>query len=205
MALNTVSELDATAADYLNRSDLTPIIPTFRALAEVRLNRELRTRFQETQVTLSTVAGTATVPLPDDYLEARGLVRLTASPADLSYRTPASLSTLYGANSGMPAAYTVIGSNIKFGPVPDAVYSVELTYLAKVPPLSDANPTNWVLTNSPDLYIYATLLESAPYLKEDARLTVWGQLYDAALGRVQQQDERARWPSSPLSIQVTKW
>lgn len=205
MALDTFDGLKATVADYLNRADLIAIIPTFVTLAEVRLNRDLRTRFQETQIALSTVAGTATVALPSDYLEARGMVRLTAPQANLTYRTPADLSALYGPNSGAPAAYTVIGSNFKFGPVPDAVYSVELTYLAKVPALSAAVPTNWVLTDGPDLYLYATLLESAPYLQEDARITVWGQLYDAALDRVQQQDERARWPSSPLSIQVTRW
>ena len=38
----TYSELKSNIADWLNRSDLTSVIPTFISLAENRLNRQLR-------------------------------------------------------------------------------------------------------------------------------------------------------------------
>ena len=44
MALSTYSELLSTVANYLNRDDLTTLIPTFITLTENRLNRELRVR-----------------------------------------------------------------------------------------------------------------------------------------------------------------
>ena len=43
MAITTYSELKTSIADYLNRSDLTSIIPTFISLAEAQINRDVRT------------------------------------------------------------------------------------------------------------------------------------------------------------------
>lgn len=39
---------------------------------------------------------------------------------------------------------------------------------------------NWLLTAEPDIYLYATLVESAPYLKDDERIAVWEQRYQDA-------------------------
>ena len=42
MALNTFTALKASIADYLNRDDLTAVIPDFITLAESQINREVR-------------------------------------------------------------------------------------------------------------------------------------------------------------------
>jgi len=42
----TFDELKTNIADWLNRTDLTSVIPTFITLAEARLNRQLRTTNQ---------------------------------------------------------------------------------------------------------------------------------------------------------------
>ena len=44
MALTTYEELKSSIADYLNRSDLTSVIPDFVTLCEADMNRTLRTR-----------------------------------------------------------------------------------------------------------------------------------------------------------------
>ena len=44
MALGTYSELKTSIANYLNRDDLTAVIPDFITLTENRLDRELRVR-----------------------------------------------------------------------------------------------------------------------------------------------------------------
>jgi len=68
--------------------------------------------------------------------------------------------------------------------------------------LSDAAPTNWLLTESPDIYLYATLVQSAPYLKEDERTGIWSSFYEKLVEDMRIADERARIGSSKLKPRV---
>lgn len=198
MTIAAYSDLVAAVARWLNREDMGDFIPDFVTLAETRIAKVLRTADAETQANLSTVAGAA-LDLPADYLEARGVT--LAGVGGLAYLTPAALADTYaGGSGGRPNHYTIIGRRLVFGPTPDAPYPVVLTYYAKAPALSAAAPTNWLLERHPDLLLYGALLESAPFLGEDQRLTVWGGLFDDALGRIQTADGRARWGGGPLTI-----
>ncbi len=75
----------------------------------------------------------------------------------------------------------MVGDEFQFIPIPDASYLVELTYWRRIPPLSDTNTTNWILSDHPDAYLYGALVQSAPYLMDDSRITTWGTLFTAAL------------------------
>ena len=44
MAITTYSELKSSVADWLNRDDLTSVIPDFIALSEAQYNRSIRHR-----------------------------------------------------------------------------------------------------------------------------------------------------------------
>ena len=44
MAITNYTELKSSLADWLNRSDLTTVIPDFITLAESQFNREIRNR-----------------------------------------------------------------------------------------------------------------------------------------------------------------
>ncbi|WP_367256515.1 hypothetical protein [Pseudomonas sp. stari2] len=182
MSITTYAELQASVASWLNRGDLTANIPDFITLAEAQMSTDLKTRSMENKTTLATVAGTKTVALPTDMLEMRRLQVVGTYNQPLSYRTPDELSIDYAANgSGQPVVFTVIGGNIELAPIPDAVYSLELTYQQRIPALSDSSPTNWLLTNWPNAYLYASLLAAMPFIMNDARLAVWGQLYAQAV------------------------
>lgn len=63
--INDYSTLKQGIADWLARADLTSQIPTFIALAESRINRELRTRQMQTTVTGSLSSNALT--LADDF------------------------------------------------------------------------------------------------------------------------------------------
>lgn len=49
-----------------------------------------------------------------------------------------------------------------------------------LPSLMTTDP-NWLLTAHPDIYLYGTLVESAPYLRDEERLPVWEQRYQDAV------------------------
>jgi hypothetical protein len=98
--------------------------------------------------------------------------------------------------------YTMVGQQFQVLPSPDGSYEGELLYYAKIPSLSDGAPTNWLLTEAPDVYLYATLVQSAPYLKEDERTGVWAGLYQTLVNDMKIADERARIGSSKLTPRI---
>lgn len=199
MALDTFAGLKTTIADYLNRDDLTSIIPSFISIAEAKFNRKLRVRQMikraEAQIETSFFA------YPADWLQAKEF-QLNVNPIiRLNFVTEAQGDELKASRYigiGQPLFYTITGSQLEFIPSPDTTYSAELTYYAKIPALSDSNTSNWLLAYAPDLYLYGALMEASPYLKDDERLAVWGQLYANSLGDIEVADQRASVSSTPL-------
>jgi hypothetical protein len=75
-------------------------------------------------------------------------------------------------------------------------------YYKALPALS-ANSTNWLLTAHPDVYLYGSLMQAAPYLKNDERLAVWGSLYTASIADLNQSSDRAEVSGGPLVMRAT--
>lgn len=192
--------LKSAVADYLNRQDLTSVIPTFIQLAEAEMSRTLRVR-QMLNRSQSTVSDQY-ISLPDGFLEMRNL-RIETSRGWKSLRamSPEQIdenrTDFNGGNTGEPMGYTLNPSDaIELTPAPDQSYTVEMTFYQKIEPLSDTNTTNWMLENNPDLYLFGALLQSAPYLKEDERLGTWSGLYRSLFTDIQAESDRARFAGS---------
>jgi hypothetical protein len=197
--METYAELKSTIADYLNRDDLTSVIPTFIKLAESKFNRKLRVR-QMVKRAQATIETTFFAP-PGDWLESKEFQLNTNPITKLEFITESYANSLragrYSA-AGKPQYYTVVGSQLEFIPTPDTEYEGELTYYAKIPALSDSNTSNWLLTYAPDLYLYGALIEAEPYLKNDERVGLWGELYLRVVADIEVADERASVASTPL-------
>lgn len=194
MALDTFSGLKTSIAAFLNRSDLTSVIPDFITLAEAQLMRRLAKRLSEEGKPLPRNAVTRnaafsisaeTVSAPSYFL---GPINFTidAEAVQLTYLSPTSFAAEKAgrgtsAATAVPRFYTVLGSSFQFCPVPDATYTGTLVYWTKLTPLSDIATYNWILTNHPDVYLYGALVQAAPYLMDDSRLSVWGQLFVTAV------------------------
>lgn len=202
MALASYSDLRNAVAGWLHRDDLSASIPDFIALAEARLNRDVRARQQLTSVTLATVATTQAVALPTDWLHFHR-VRLVAPDRPLTMLPGPDFAAMYRlSDTGAPRNYTIEGSSLLLGPVPDAVYSIEAVYYAAIPALSDTAPANWLLTDWPSLYLYAALAESAPFVVSDSRRAMWESMYAADLAAAMSADRRARASGSALRIRA---
>jgi hypothetical protein len=198
MAITTYSELKTAVGDWLNRSDLTSAIPNFIALAEAQMNRQIRHRKMVTRA--DATLDTSYFAVPADWQENIRFQLNTNPITPLVYVTPEQMtedSQVY-ITSGQPMFFTMVGQQFQVLPVPDGEYDAELLYYAKIPSLSDAAPTNWLLTEAPDIYLYAALVQSAPYLKEDERTGVWAGLYQTLVNDMKIADERARIGNSKL-------
>ena len=204
MAFTNYNDLKTTVANYLGRSDLTTAIPDFISLAELRLQRELRTRQMLKSATATMVSGDAKVALPTDFLEIRDLHVQGNPRMPVTYMSPSTFTRDARADeSGKPIYYTVLANEFQFAPIPDTAYVLEILYYAKPTVLSDSNTSNVFLANYPDALLYASLLEAEPYLINDARSQTWASLYDRAVKNILDADQNGEYSGVPLQMRVT--
>ena len=202
-AFTSYSNLQQNIADYLARQDLTDKIPMFISLAETRLNRDLRLR-QTLQQSSYTLDSGSIVPTPADFLELQD-IHLDGNPIiPLTFQTVSQFYKKQGTSSqGVPINYTLVADNFVLSPQPTNATTCNMTYYKIPQPMSDTNPTNEYLDVCPDLVLYASLAESAPFLMDDPRLVTWDNLYQTGLASITKSDESSTFPAQPLSIQLT--
>ena len=122
----------------------------------------------------------------------------------LNYVSPQLLTRLSaGSTSGLPEMYTMRAGYLLIGPVPSGVYTIEIDYYAKIAELSDAAPTNTMLTNNPDVYLYGSLLEAEPFLMNDARVPLWANAFRQAIQDLQLQDDKDTHSGNEMRVMNT--
>lgn len=193
MAIANYTDLQSAIADFLNRDDLTNVIPTFVEMAEAALNRDLRHWRNENRA-VAPVAARYNA-LPSDFVEPIRM-ELAGDKTKVSLISHYEMQMLREANrdaAGKPVNYNITQGEIELYPTPDGTYQLEMYYYGKIPSLaSAASGTNQILTNFPDAYLYGSLVHTAPYLGDDQRLQVWGAMYQNIIETINTQSERAK-------------
>ena len=192
MALSNYTELQAAIATLLNRDDLTDAIPDFITLFEADFDADPRTAHHRRRICRSTaVIENEYESLASNYLSIQSIGLETDPIRRLKYIDPDTLvgytedaawweslnTTDFSADPAPPRFYTIVGTEIRFFPAPEATYTCDLTVYERLDPLVTAD-TNWLLTYFPNLYLYGSAVHSAPYLGDDKRLETWGALYE---------------------------
>lgn len=201
MALSTYATLQTSIADWLNRADLTALIPDLIDLVEAELGRILKGRSLTTEVDVAyTTSGR--VNLPDDFVRPQSLTLETDlygwpiefKPYEYVIQKQAQLIV------GPPRYAATVGSQLVIAPTPDSdtEYVGKLIYDATVVPLSDSQTTNWVLTNHPDVYLFGSLYHAAPYLKDDERIPVWEGRYYKAVDQIRELAQASEYGNTPI-------
>ena len=204
MALSNYTGLKASIADFLNRDDLTSVIPDFVSLAEAQINRDIRHWKMEARSSGQQDPADEYMQIPADWVET---IRLHLTGTGTSVVNLVSRDAMADKRAaqenaaGTPRMYTHANGQFQLFPTPDATTNFELLYYQKIPSLI-TNTDNWLLLEAPDVYLYGALLHSAPYLAEDARVAVWAQMYSAAVQRLNQTSEDAMFSGSGLTLKV---
>jgi hypothetical protein len=203
VALTSYSELKSSIADWLNRGDLTAVIPDFISLAEAQMERKLPT--QKMVKRANATIDTPFSAIPADLLSVKSLVLTSTAPVQpLVFLTEDELDAkkyVYR-TTGKPLYFALVGNQIEVLPAPDTGYTAEVTYVATLPKLSDSNTSNWVLARHPDVYLYGSLLQAAPYLRDDERVGLWSSQYQAAMEDMLVQNERAAFSQGRTAMAV---
>lgn len=199
--------LQATIADWLDRQDLAPVIPSFIRLAEAEIERKVRTSDMEARAVVT--VDEPYVSLPADFLQLRRLSAVVGGAArQLPILTAEQMGDFMEAHpeAGPPQVAAVVAGQIQLGPAPDGQYELELVYYRKIPALSGDNPTNWLLEKYPDAYLYGALQHSAPYIRDDGRVAMWADKFTAVLREIGAADERALYGNAKLAATTTfRW
>lgn len=194
--ITNYATLQSAIADYLNRADLTAQIQTFIQFAEADLNTRLRSR--EMIVNATATSDGQFVALPPDWLEAINMM-IVGGQSPLRYVTPDEADTIVKAQTYTSTRFYSMTTGV-IELVPPAVddITIDMVYYGKIPALSDANTTNWLLTKAPDVYLYGALTHAAPFLMDDQRMGVFSQIYLARVQSLQDESQKALHSGSPL-------
>lgn len=139
--------------------------------------------------------------LPDSFLEARNF-QVNGSPVTrLLPMSPQMIDSIYGGTTGRPAFFSIVGNEIQLAPAPDGSYEIEMDYYKKFDALSDSTTTNWLLTNSPDAYLFGSLAEASPFIRaNDSRIALWEAKYQAAIAELNRESDRAVYSGGAMQM-----
>ncbi len=176
------TQLVSAIADLMHRTDLGAAIPTFISLAEARLNRHLRVRQMETDLAPTAILNNR-ITLAQDIAD----VKLLWVPGyeGTPIERQSILGAVSGGTQGLPTMYARTGErDLHF----NGGGSVQGVLYRKIPALSGSNLTNWLVSESPDVYLYGALIQAAIYTKDDPLL--YQEQYTAAVNEVSGNDQR---------------
>lgn len=198
----TYDSLTQAVIDYLERDDQNLIsqIPLFIMLGERRVARDLKVLGLKVAITGTLSVGVSAFQKPTRWLN------------DSSFNIGTNLGGAVGYNNRLfllQRAYewcrtywpdpTQLGTpkyyasdyNFNFWfltPTPDQPYPYEILYY-QTPQLIDDNVSyNFLTGSAPEVLLYATLLETASYLKDDERIAVWTDYYTKARQALGEED-----------------
>lgn len=182
MALTNHAELKAAVVHWMARADLTGEASDFIALAEARLNRELDPVRMD-----ATLAGKVGERLIDisalacDHPVSLFLARPGQNEVELTPKASGTFPLL--AVAGSPRFWAREGEAIGFERALDQDYSFRL-HFSQLHRLSESAPTNWLLTNHPDLYLAAVLVWGGLFIRDNPYAGQFQAVLNAGLPEV---------------------
>ncbi len=207
-SITTLATLRTAVANWLNRAGDTVItsnIDDFIANFESNLlNSTDETgkplfRVREMEIRATTPLSGQFMALPTDFLQMR-LLKVNSNPIQkLDYVSPEFLFETWVSNvSGRALCYTITESELAFGPIPQSADTLEMWYYAFAR-LTDAAPTNWLITKYPNIYLYGALTEAAEFI-DDPKASFWAEKAGKAVQDLYKADQAARWSGSSLNM-----
>lgn len=192
MSISNYDELLSAVRDYTLRDDIP--FDTFLRLAEAKINPMIKHYMQEKTTTLDIIENTAT--LPADYQEGR-FVSVDDKP---TFQTGIDTNTF----TQSEVLYKQIGNTFEFlgeYEVPKA----KLVYRAAIPKLTTTEPTNWLLTRFPNVYLHAVLAAAFRWMRDgeaEAQETASLMEYASIIAADNLSGVR---PANPLRSEASAW
>lgn len=190
MAISNYGQLKTAVLNWSDDTELTAVVGDFVRLAEVKIRRDVRTKDQLTAVSGSLSDGTAA--LPSGFLEARQLV---IDDKVIDYVPEEKWVTL--PNAAESTFFTIDGDSIKVQGGSTDTY--RLDYWSEYTAFSADSDSNWLLSNAPDVYLWAALAEAYAYTRDNEGFAQAVQRYGDAVANLNAADKRALF-AGPMRV-----
>jgi hypothetical protein len=193
----TYSKLFTDIQDYVERKDPTFLskIPLFIMFGERRIARDLKILGLKVFITDNLLVGQQTLTKPNRWLTTSTFNIGTGTNFNVRVQIPQRLyqyCRMYWPDptlTGRPKYYSEYEyDHWLIVPTPDKAYPYEIAYYEVPQLIDDTVSTNWLTEHSPDILLYACLLETASYLKDDERIATWRGLYEDAKKSLAEED-----------------
>jgi len=200
----TYDSLTTSVQAYLERKDATLVaqIPLFIMLGQRRAARDLKILGLKVAITDNLIVSASVVAKPTRWLNDSSFNIGTNVGVATGFKTRLFLQErsyewcrTYWPDPtqiGTPKYYAS-DYNYNFWflvPTPDQIYPYEILYYETPPFIDETLSTNFLTGSVPEVLLYATLLETASYLKDDERIPVWTDYYEKAKKNVGDEDIR---------------
>ena len=192
------SELLADVADTLDRDDVETRFPRWLKLVEARLNRLLDD--PEMDVTATAMANGASTTLPADFGE---MISLSTGDGPLTAVGAVEAAGLNTSITGDPRSYALIDGGIRFFPANETA-NITMVYRRKIPALTEAAPSNWLLERAPDVYFYGVLLQAEAWSVDGEAASAWKMMWDEAIAELRVDGVRRKWGSGPIAPRIRR-
>lgn len=203
MAITDYSTLTTAINDWSERSYSSDKLQEFVALAEGEFNLVpgFKTyRRETTEATLTTDSG-GEVALPSGFMRMGSIVRDYAGALPL---TPVPWSQLRSLNpdggAGQPIWYAISGTKLRVAPVAEADFLA--TYETSLTPLTVSTTTNWLITLSPNVYLYMCLAVAEAYNKNFDEAAAWKSQALEKLAEIGVQSDLGQYANAGIEFET---
>lgn len=182
--------------DEIGETFSTTTLDLIIGLAEQRIYRDLRASTMYTTATLTTVTGNE-LALPTSLL-ALDRVSIGGDQVEVTDLWRVEELINGGASASDPTYCAQRGDNLIFFPAVADSTSITLSYYAR--PTDVSAGINTTVTRYPEVFLYASVAESAPFLGEDNRVGLWEQKYANALAQATKDERWRTYDGSPIRV-----
>ena len=180
--ITNYTELRTAIAQWMHRTDLTAIIPDFIGIVEEKANRYLRTKDNEIYLAPTAIVNNR-ITIPTDTVAVKSL---WLSGYEVPIKAQSLENVLASGTNGLATLYAWQSNEF----VLNGTGTVEGVLYEKIPALSDTNPTNWLLTATPSIYLFGALAEANLYTKNAEEATLWKARFDGLLDELNGNSQR---------------
>ena len=187
MAFTDYLDLRIAVSEYSGKRIETDVFQRLVTQAETRLNRKLRHQKMISTATVTMSSGVGS--LPTDFQE-----MLSVFVAKYQLLSEPLLKVQNGSVSG----YSIAGGSLY---IYGSDASQAITYYAKLATITTSvGTTNWLLSDGPDVYLYAVGLELAKFYRDNDLISRAEQDLAGAMMELKVDGERAQWSNARVRM-----